>query len=190
MSQRDISPIRLVPLTCVKCRAPIPANLDEIAWVCEQCGQGNLLDATPVPGPSESATHILDVFFSNAIKPGQKGRPFWVARGQVSLADRQTYQGNESRAAQEFWAAQRLFSVPAWETSLDEIVTTGVYLLRNPQRLSPGGPTPFLPVVTPPGDVRALVEFMIVSIEADRRDALRSITYDLKLEPLQLWILP
>jgi hypothetical protein len=190
MSPREISPIRLVPLTCVKCRAPIPANPDEIAWVCLQCGQGNLLDCSPVPGPSESATRVLDVFFSNAIKSGQKGRPFWVARGQVTLTNRQTYQGDEGRAAREFWDALRLFYVPAWETSLDEIITTGIDLLRNPQSLNHGLSVPFLPVVTPPGDVRSLVEFMIVSIEANRRDAMKSIIYDLKLEPLQLWILP
>ncbi len=190
MSPREVSPIRLVPLTCVKCQAPIPANLDEIAWVCAQCGQGNLVDPAPVPGPNESATRALDVFFSSAIKPGKMGRPFWVSRCQVALTSRQTYQGDESRAAREFWGAPRLFYVAAWETSLDETINLGIDMLRSPQGLTPGSPMPFLPVVTPPGDVRSLVEFMIVSIEANRRDALKSITYDLKLEPLQLWILP
>ncbi len=190
MSPRETDPIRLVPLTCIKCHAPVPAQPDEIAWVCEQCGQGLLLDACPTPGPNESATRVLDVFFSSAIKQGQKGRPFWVARGQVTLTARQTYQGDESRAAREFWAQPRLFYVPAWETTLDEIVSLGVNLLRSPQRLDPGSRMPFLPVVTAPDDVRALVEFMVVSIEADRRDALKTVNFDLKLEPLQLWILP
>jgi hypothetical protein len=190
MSPRELSPIRLVPLSCVKCRAPIPANPDEIAWVCEQCGQGNLLDALPVPGPNESATCLLDVFFSDAIKPGQQGRPFWVTRGQVRLAVRETYKGDEGRESRQFWAEPRLFSIPAWDTSLDEIVSMGVYLLRNPQRLAPGGRLLFLPVVMPPGDVRAMVEFIVVSIEADRRDALKTVQFELMLEPLQLWILP
>jgi hypothetical protein len=190
MSPRELSPIRLVPLACVKCRAPIPANPDEIAWVCEQCGQGNLLDAAPVPGPDESATRLLDIFFSDRIQPGQKGRPFWVTRGQVGLTIRETYKGDEGREARQFWAEPRLFSIPAWETSVDEIVSMGVYLLRNPQRLNPGGRQRFLPVVMPPGDVRAMVEFMVVSIEADRRDALKTVEFELKLEPLQLWILP
>lgn len=190
MSPREASPIRLVPIACVKCRAPLPAQPDEVAWVCEQCGQGLLLDASPAPGPNESATRVLDVFFSSAVKPGQKGRPFWVARGQVALTARQTYQGDEGRAAREFWAAPRLFYIPAWETTLDEIVSMGVSFIRSPQRLDPGARVPFLPVVTAPGDVRALVEFMIVSIEADRRDALKTVNFDLKLDPLQLWVLP
>ncbi len=190
MSQRELAPIRLVPLLCVKCRAPVPAQPDELAWVCEQCGQGLLLDPAPAPGSSESATRALDIFFSKAVPSGQKGRPFWVARGQVMITDRQTYKGNESRAAGEFWAGPRLFSIAAWETSLNEMFSLGVQLLNQPLRLEPGSPTPFLPVVTPPADVRALAEFLVMSIEADRRDALKTLNFDLKLEPLQLWILP
>lgn len=190
MSPRDAAPIRLVPLLCAKCRAPVPARPDELAWVCEQCGQGLLLEPSPTPGPDESATRALDIFFSNAINPGQKGRPFWVTRGQVTLTDRQTYKGDEGRAAREYWATARLFYVAAWETSLDEIIALGVSLLARPQGLEPGSPVPFLPVVTSPADVRALAEFMVVSVEADRRDALKTIQYDLKLDPLQLWILP
>jgi hypothetical protein len=190
MSPNSAAPIRLVPLLCVKCQAPVLAQPDEVAWVCEQCGQGLLLNPMPTPGPGECATQPLDVFFSSAVRLGQKGRPFWVSQGQVTLTDRQTYKGDESRAAREFWAAPRLFCVPAWETSLDETISLGVALLRSPQRLDPGPRAPFLPVVTQPADVRALAEFMIVSIEADRRDALKTVNFDLKLDPLQLWVLP
>lgn len=186
MSQAQI---RLVPLLCVKCRAPIPAQPEEVAWACEQCGQGLLLDPTPKPGPNESATRALDLFFSNAVKSGQKGRPFWVSQGQVSITRRETYKGDEGRASRDFWAATRLFFIPAWEASLDEIVQMGVALLRTPARMEQGSRVPFLPVVTPPGDVRALAEFMIVSIEADRQDAMKTINFDLKLATPQLWIL-
>jgi hypothetical protein len=190
MSQPAVVPIRLVPLLCVKCRAPVAAQPNELAWVCEQCGQGLLLNASPTSGPNESATSALDIFFSNAIKAGQKGRPFWVSPGRVTITDRQTYKGDEGGAARAFWSSPRLFCVPAWETTLSEIISTGVSLLINPQRLEQGAPVPFHPVVTPPVDVRGLADFMVVSIEADRRDALKTIHYDLKLEPLQLWILP
>jgi hypothetical protein len=37
--------------------------------------------------------------------------------------------------------------------------------------------------------MRALAEFMIVSIEADRTDALKTVNFDLKLATPQLWIL-
>ena len=177
------TPVRLIPLVCVKCSSPVPANPDEVAWVCEQCGQGQILDEA-------KGLAALDVFFSRALQQGQRGRPFWVTRGTVSISARETYKGNEERAAREFWAAPRLFYIPAWDASLDETIAMGVQLLHNPQRIEQGTPVPFLPVTTGPGDLRALAEFMVVSIEADRRDAMKTINFGLTLEPAQLWVLP
>lgn len=175
-------PVRLIPLVCVKCRAPLPAAPDEVAWVCEQCGQGQILD-------DEKGLLPMSVYFSKNVPQGKNGRPFWVARGQVSLTTRATYSGNEERAAREFWSAPRLFYVPAWDASLDETMQMGVYLLQNPQRMEVGSPVRFLPVVTPPGDLRAMAELFVVSVEADRKDKLKTVDFNLSLEPAQLWVL-
>lgn len=176
------TPVRLIPLVCVKCRAPVQANPDELAWVCEQCGQGQILDETR--GLIE-----LPVFFSRGIAQGQRGRPFWVTRGQVSISMRETFKGNEERAAREFWAGPRLFYIPAWDASLDETIALGVQMLLNPQRMETGSPAPFLPVTTGPDDLRALAEFMVISIEADRRDAMKKIDFGVTLEQPQLWVM-
>lgn len=181
-------PITLIPLLCIRCQAPVPANPGEVAWVCEQCNQGVLLDDTC--GPQGPALRPLDVFFSTKVKPGMKGRPFWVTRGQASIHRRETYKGNESREAGQFWSSPRLFFIPAWECGLEEILSTGAYLLKNPERMEPGGPCRFLPVTSPPEDVQALAEFLVVTLEAERRDAMKEIGFSLKLDPPQLWVLP
>jgi hypothetical protein len=176
-------PVRLIPLTCVRCQAPVPARLDEVAWVCQQCDQGLLID-------DRQGARALDVFFSSRLRPGSQGRPFWVASGEVTIQRRETYQKNEGRAAQQFWSSPRLFYVPAWATGLEEVVSTGVELLKNPEPMQPGAPMPFLPVVTLPVDLQALAEFIIFSIEAERRDALKRVDFALTLQPPQLWIMP
>ena len=66
----------------------------------------------------------------------------------------------------------------------------GVSLLKSAPGLTAGWRTPFLPVVTPPGDVRALSEFIVVSIEAERRDYLKTIRFEMNLETPQLWAAP
>lgn len=176
------APVRLIPLTCIRCHGPVQAQPDEVAWVCEHCGQGLLLSG-------EKGLVSLDIFFSKDIQPGEKGMPFWVARGTTQIRRRETYKGDEMRTAQEFWSSARLFYIPAWETSLEEVVSRGVALLRNPVRMESGPAAPFLPVTTPREDLSALAEFMVVSIEADRKDAMKSIDFDLSLEPAQLWIM-
>lgn len=181
MTAQDL--VRLIPLSCVKCQAPIPAQPDEVAWVCQQCGQGLLIDGQKGAIP-------LDIFFSNRLQPGLSGRPFWVSNGKVAIQRRETYSGDEVRAAQQFWAAPRLFLIPAWAASLDEVVSIGVSLLKNPEPMQRGSPAPFLPVVTLPVDLQALAEFMILSIEAERRDALKKVDFKVTLDSPQLWILP
>ena len=174
--------IRLIALTCPRCGTPVPAHVDEVAWVCAQCAQGMLLSG-------EQGTLPLDVFFSAGIAANAKGAPFWVARGAVSLISRQTYKGNSSKEMTEFWSVPRLFYVPAYRLPVEEMVAVGIKLLRQPVRMESGSPAAFHPVVVDPGDVHAIAEFIVMSVEAERKDALKELKVEIKLDPPQLWIL-
>ena len=176
------SEIRLIALQCPRCSTSVPAQVDEVAWVCAQCGQGMLLS-------DEQGALPLDVFFSAGIPPNAKGAPFWVARGAVSVFARQTYKGNSSKEMTEFWSLPRLFFVPAYRLPVEEMVAAGIKLLRQPVRMEPGSPVAFHPVVVDPGDVHAIAEFIVMSIEAERKDALKELKVEIKLDPPQLWIL-
>lgn len=176
------APVELIPLLCVKCQTPVNAQVDEVAWVCPMCGQGLLLG-------DDGNLRPLEIFFSAALPQGVQGKPFWVAQGSASL-QRQTYSGNRSKEMQDFWGSPRTFFIPAYELPLQEVVAAGTQLLRQPPALQPGSPAPFAPVVVPPGDVRPLAEFILLGIEAERKDALRTLTFDLSLSEAQLWILP
>ena len=176
--------IQLVPLMCIQCRQPIPAQPGEVAWVCGFCQAGMLLGSDTVVRP-------LEVLFSPDLRPGVKGRPFWVAQGQVTISDRQTYKGNEARESTAFWSGERLFCIPAYALSLEELIATGMRMLRqNPPQTAPGGGAAFLPVVTPPEDMHPLAEFIVLALEADRRDALKTVKFNLSLQNPRLWILP
>ncbi len=175
-------PVELIPLLCLKCQSPVDARVDEVAWACQVCGQGLLLG-------EDGGLRALEIFFSAALPQGVQGKPFWVAQGSAVL-QRQTYSGNRSQEMQDFWKATRTFFIPAYELLLQEVVAAGTQLLRQPPALQPGGPAAFLPVVVPPGDVRPLAEFILLGIEAERKDALRTLTFELSLSEAQLWILP
>jgi hypothetical protein len=176
------SEIRLIALTCPRCGTPVPAQVDEVAWVCAQCGQGMLLS-------DEQGTRPLEVFFSAGIAPNAKGSPFWVARGAVRVLSRQTYKGNSSKEMSDFWSVPRLFYVPAYRLPVEEVVAVGIKLLRQPVRMEPGSPAAFHPVVVDPGDVHAIAEFIVMSVEAERKDALKELKVEIKLDPPQLWVL-
>ena len=174
----------LTPLQCLKCQAPLPAEVDEVAWVCPICGQATLLDDSPPSGLVR-----IDIHYDSGLRSGQPGRPFWVTQGDVAVS-RQSYRGNETRQAQEFWQKPRTFFVPAFACSLTDMVILGMQFLHKPIVMTEGQPAPFLPVKLSPVDARPMAEFIIMGMEAERKDMLKSVQIELKLTAPVLWILP
>jgi hypothetical protein len=176
-------PVQLIPLVCVKCQTPVPAEPNEVAWVCGQCGQGLLLDASKGLVP-------LEVNYAAGIATSTPGKPFWVTEGHVVFTRRQTYSGNEDRDAQSFWGQPRRFFVPAFNSTLENLLEVGSRLLLQPPSLQPGTAARFQPVTLALEDVKPLAEFIIMALEAGRKDKLRDIQFSLELSSPVLWILP
>jgi hypothetical protein len=175
-------PPALIPLLCVKCKAPIPAGPEEVAWVCALCGQGQVLD-------EDNGLVSLDFHCLPGIAANSRGKPFWVVEGKVSL-ERSTYSGNRAAEAAQYWSEPRLFFIPAFSTGLDAGLELANRLLLSPPALQEGPPAAFEPVVIASGDVRPLVEFLIISVEAGRKDTLKELRFQVSLGEPALWVLP
>jgi hypothetical protein len=174
--------IELVPLKCVKCGTAVPAAPDEVAWACANCGQGLLLD-------EEKGLVPIEVRYATAAQEsGLTWKPFWVGSGRVTFQRRLTYgrqQGPDGR-----WQQPQTFILPAYECSLEEAGALGKGFLRQPPPLV-AGPTGILERVTvDPQGAKALAEFVVLTVEAERRDQLKEVVFDLALDPPTLWVLP
>jgi hypothetical protein len=175
-------PVELIPLVCVQCSTRLPAEAGQVAWVCPQCGRGQLL--------TEKGLVPLTVDYAAGITPGTKGKPYWVAQGEVAL-QRQTYSGNQDSEARKFWSQPRRFFIPAFDLPLEGLLSLGRQLLTRPPALQPGSPAPFEPVTFSPEDVTPLAEFIVMALEADRSDKLKNVNIQLHwTESPTLWILP
>jgi len=178
-------PIDLIPLVCLKCGTSVPAEIDEVAWVCGQCGQGLVLD-------EEAGLAPLEVHYSAGIAPNARGKPYWVAEGRVTIQQRWTY-GSAGRQADEstrFWAQSHRFFVPAYACTLEALLSTGMDLLLQPPDLQPGPAARFEPAILPAEHVHATAEFIVMAVEAGRKDKLKSVDFALQLTTPGLWILP
>jgi len=174
----------LVALLCPNCQFQLPAQPEEVAWVCAQCGQASLLDETQAGGLRAIAVH-----YAAGVPAGGKGRPFWVADGHVNL-QRETYSGNRGNEALQFWGNGRRFFVPAFKVPLEQMVSLGMDLVTRQPALQPGQPAWFLPITVGPADVRPLAEFIVLGVEAGRSDKLKSVSMELQLGTPELWIMP
>jgi len=177
-------PIELVPLVCIQCSTAIPAGVEEVAWVCSQCGQGMVLDEA-------HGLEALDIHYSADIPPNSAGKPYWVADGQVTM-ERKTYgsTGNHGEAAKQFWGQSRRFFVPAFQAPLESLLEIAKGMLLNPPQLSSGPGTPFEAITLYRDDLLAAADFIVIAIEAERKDKIKSIDFELKLSKPVLWILP
>jgi len=173
--------VALIPMQCVRCQQAIPAQPDEVVWVCSNCGQGQVLS-------DEKGLLPQTVHYAAGIPANMAGKPVWVAAGQVK-PHRETYSGNNENDMLQFWAQPRWFYIPAYNLTLEQLATTGITLLKQPIALQEVQTrSPFLPITVHPEDIRPLAEFILLSVEAERKDQLRSLTYELQLGPPDLWI--
>jgi hypothetical protein len=131
----------------------------------------------------------LWLYYQAGFTADQVGKPYWVAEGRVQVS-RQTYSGNKTPEAQGFWAEKRQFFIPAFHLPLENLLETGVRLLRNPPKLEIGPIARFEPVILPRRDMRAVAEFIVMAVEADRQDKLREVQLSVELAEPVMWILP
>ena len=179
------NPVELVALRCLRCSTPVPAAPDQIAWACVQCGQGLLLD-------EERGLAYLTINYSPAIKPNTAGRPFWACIGHV-FVERETYSGGSERIdreAQDYWRDGRQFFIPAYAAPLEDLLAQALELLQHPPEPRQGPPAAFAPVTLSPADLTASAEFIVLAVEAARKDKLRQVQVKVVLESPGLWILP
>jgi hypothetical protein len=177
-------PVELIPMLCLQCSTPVPAEPEELAWVCANCGQGIGLD-------EEKGLVPLSIFCSVGIPQHAIGKPYWVVAGKVSL-DREAYGvfGKQTGEAQRFWNQERRFFIPAFTCPLETKLSLGTKMMLNPPNLQPGPPVLFEPVTLGIEDIKATAEFIVMAVEAGRKDKVKRITFHLELSEPELWILP
>lgn len=156
-----------------------------MAWVCAQCGQGLLLD-------EREGLENLEIHYGSGISPGEKGKPYWVVEGRVKL-EREAQEGWFDRSeqhAQRLWGEKRKFFIPAFNTSLDDLLEISSFMFSQPPDLLDGPTADSEAVILSPQDLASVVEFIILSVEAGRKDDIKSIDVTVELDVPVLWVLP
>ena len=175
--------IELSLLKCLRCDRLVPAQEEETAWVCAQCGQG--LQLTP------TGLAPLTVNWASA-RPGVtalRWLPFWAFTGAVHFVRRESYQGQ--RAPDPLWNTPGRFYIPAFSASLQQVQALGADLIRRQIRPKAGPvPGPLSGCTSRLDDARQAAEFIVLTIEAAQSDKLRAIDFSLQLEAPELWVLP
>ena len=169
-------------LKCPQCSTPVPAEEDEMAWVCATCGAGlQLGEAGLAPLPVHWAVTPVG-------KHADNGRPFWVFPGGVRFGNRISFAGHAEPEA--LWNNPVRFFVPAYTCPLAQLQSLGADLTRRQPALTAGPAGALKGCTFAPDDARKAVEFVVLTIEAARPDKLRTVQFTLNLGAPELWLLP
>ncbi|MCI0354236.1 MAG: hypothetical protein L0099_04225 [Acidobacteria bacterium] len=182
MSARATS-VQLLPMACLRCAAPIPAEETEIAWVCEKCGQGMQL--------TRAGLSLLTVQWAAAKTRATNPRwePFWSFVGAVRFTQRFNFGGRSE--PDKLWAEPQRFFIPAYQLPLRDLETIGAELLKKRLRPTPGPAVGKLAHCSLfPADAKQAAEFVVLTIEAERRDKLKTVAFTIETDEPELWMLP
>lgn len=179
------SSVQLARMLCVKCNTPVPAEENEIAWACAKCQQGLLLTPTGLAPVTVQWA---------ALKPGTANArwlPFWSFTGRVQFQRRQSFGGRAD--PDKLWESPQRFFIPAYELPLKDLEDLGAALLKRGLRPTPG-PAPAGGALSAcslfPQDAQQAAEFVVLTIEAERRDKLKQIEFTIETTEPELWLLP
>lgn len=181
--------MKLVLLRCPNCSEPLKPDNDDVVLACSNCHSPSAI--------AVNGAVLMQVQFG--VPPGFKGdpgrwMPFWVFEGQVKVIKRET-QGGRSRTKDmaKLWGARRRFFVPAWDLDPHTSQDVGSRMVQQQPSFGkierPAGAQLQTAVVTP-NDAKMLIEFIVLAIEARRKDWLRDLVFKLDVDEPKMWALP
>lgn len=181
--------MKLVLLRCPNCgRALTPEN-DDVVVACNHC-------RTPVAIARDGPSRISVRFAVSGDEIGRQDawHPFWVFSGKVNISRRETQGGARSGAKDSaaLWGSPRRLYVPAWELSMRIAQEVGSRLVQEQPRfrfVDQPQESRLVAATVTPGDARRLLEFVVLAIEARRRDWLKDLDFAMDLDQPELWAL-
>jgi len=182
--------VKLLALRCPNCANPLAVENDDVVMACHHCGETVAISQN---GPVKMPVHF-------AVPKGQQNvgnqwAPFWVFNGRVVIKRRDTQGtfGSAEKESRQLWESARALYVPAWELSMRTAQNVGSNLIQQQPLLQqigrPEGAV-FTSATVTPGDARKLLEFIVLAIEARRKDWLKNLEFELGVGEPQMMALP
>ena len=175
--------MKLIVLRCPNCGQELTPGDDDLIVLCVSCG-------TAIEFTEEGLSPI-EIKYAASNTSSAEWRPWWVFTGQVQLSRRETQGGGNQRdEALRFWSQVKRLYVPAWELSLQAVREAGLAQLeRQPQLQAIPRPTGarLTPVVVSAADARQLLDYLVVTTEAQRKDWLKDLQFSVEVGLPELW---
>jgi hypothetical protein len=181
--------MKLLPLRCPQCSQKLEPQSNEVVVVaCGQCYTAVTLH--------QSGVQPIEIHYAApSIERVDSWLPFWLFHGRVHLHRRESQGGSKGadKDAAELWQrVQRLYT-PAWNIPAPRARALGSQLVQA-QPIFQAIPRPadarLTEATITPEDGLKLLDFVVLTIEAERKDWLRDLQFKIEAGPPALWAIP
>ena len=181
--------MKLLALKCPVCGQRLAPKHDHVVVVeCEQC-------STAVSINTDTGISQTAVQYAQTKENAEAWLPMWVFDARVNITSRRTRgrDGRSEKASQALWSSTRQLFVPAWTLNMQTARQLGTKLIENQPQLQaaerPSGAS-MTEMIVHEEDALKLLEFIILSIEAERKDWLTDLKFDIQTNATNLWVVP
>jgi hypothetical protein len=182
--------MKLLLLRCPLCAEPLaPDTPEAVIYECPSCQTAVSISDT---GLSTQTVQFVAPAQS-AAKKVTDWLPFWLFEGQVHIDKRETQGRARTAEVEHLWGEPRRLFVPAWTVDMHNARDIGSTLAqRQPVFVPTERPsTARMRTATATAvDARKMLEFIIITIEAQRDDWLRDIAFRMELGNPTLYAIP
>lgn len=184
-----MSDFKLEAVKCKKCDSGLMVEINDNIVYCSSCGSGfEIINGELTP---------IEINFAAAALRGEGEmiyKPFWLLKTQINIAERKAsgnFLKNLFGGSSENTSGNITFYIPAFFCSIESMKDLATqFTMRNPVASPQKYNTKLTGFAFGREDAKKLAEFILISLEAEKSDTMKSFSYDLNFESMEILGIP
>ncbi|HCA42227.1 MAG TPA: hypothetical protein DEP28_03125 [Bacteroidetes bacterium] len=180
---------KLVAVKCKNCDSGLVVEVNDNITYCTSCGSGfEIIDGELIP---------IEINFAS---PAMRGngepvyRPFWLLKTTVTILERNAsgnFFKNLFGSNNPTGSGSVMFYIPAFYCSLDNMkVLAQEFTMKNPVASPQKFNTKLVGFAYGKEDAKKLAEFVLISMEAEKSDMMKTFKYNIDFHSLEIIGIP
>ena len=180
---------KLRALTCGKCGSGLVVEVNDNITYCTSCGSGFEIE--------DGDLKPIEINFAAAAIRGDGEmvyKPFWFIKAHIEVHERKAagnFLKNMFGGSNENASGELAFYIPAFYCSLDSMKNLATqFTVRNPVASPQKYNTKLVGFAYGKEDAKKLAEFILISLEAEKSDTMKSFKYTITFNDMEILGIP
>ncbi|MBK8551699.1 MAG: hypothetical protein IPL53_11800 [Ignavibacteria bacterium] len=179
----------LEAVKCKKCASGLLVEVNDNIVYCSSCGSGfEIINGELIP---------IEINFAAAALRGEGEmiyKPFWLLKTKISIAERKAsgnFLKNIFGGGNDNTSGDIIFYIPAFYCPIETMKNLATqFTIKHPVASPQKYNTKLTGFAYGKEDAKKLAEFILISLEAEKSDTMKSFNYDMKFESMEILGIP